>query len=120
MVGSTGAGGLGEPHTKRGGVHLLRIAYYQSTIEGCARPGNEELRVDGNDIIATVTLMQPPPTKWSIPCHEQVVELDTILPIQASLEPGQSYRVIVNDRVTGAFSLPRPELEGDCPCRITN
>ena len=91
--------------------HLLRIAYYQSTIEGCARPGNEELRVDGNDIIATVTLMQPPPTKWSIPCHEQVVELDTILPIQASLEPGQSYRVIVNDRVTGAFSLPRPELE---------
>ena len=91
--------------------HLLRIAYYQSTIEGCARPGNEELRVDGNDIIATVTLMQPPPTTWAIPCHEQVVELDTILPIQASLEPGQSYRVIVNDRVTGAFSLPRPELE---------
>ena len=91
--------------------HLLRIAYYQSTIEGCARPGNEELRVDGKDIIATVTLMQPPPTKWAIPCHEQVVELDTILPIQASLEPGQSYRVIVNDRVTGAFSLPRPELE---------
>ena len=49
-------------------------------------------------------LMQPPPTKWAIPCHEQVVELDTILPIQAPLEPGQSYRVIVNDRVTGAFS----------------
>ena len=91
--------------------HLLRIAYYQSTIEGCARPGNEELRVDGKEIIATVTLMQPPPTSWAIPCHKQVVELDTVLPIQASLEPGQSYRVIVNDRVTGAFSLPRPELE---------
>ena len=91
--------------------HLLRIAYYQSTIEGCARPGNEELRVDSTDIVATVTLMQPPPTSWAIPCHKQVVELDTILPIQASLEPGQSYRVIVNDRVTGAFSLPRPELE---------
>ena len=91
--------------------HLLRIAYYQSTIEGCARPGNEELRVDGNDIIATVTLMQPPPTSWAIPCNEKVVELDTILPIQASLEPGQSYRVIVNDRVTGTFSLPRPELK---------
>ena len=91
--------------------HLLRIAYFQSTIEGCARPGNEELRVDGNDIIATVTLMQPPPTSWAIPCNEKVVELDTILPIQASLEPGQSYRVIVNDRVTGAFSLPRPELK---------
>ena len=87
--------------------HFLRIAYYQSTIEGCARPGNEELRVDGNDIVATVTLMQPPPTKWAIPCHEQVVELDTILPIQASLEPGQSYRVIVNDWITTTFSLPR-------------
>ena len=23
--------------------HLLRVAYYQSTIEGCARPGNQEL-----------------------------------------------------------------------------
>ena len=91
--------------------HLLRIAYYQSTIEGCARPGNEELKVEGKDIIATVTLMQPPPTSWAIPCNEKVVELDTILPIQASLEPGQSYRVIVNDRVTGAFSLPRPELK---------
>ena len=91
--------------------HLLRITYYQSTIEGCARPGNEELRVEGTDIIATVTLMQPPPTSWAIPCNEKVVELDTILPIQASLEPGQSYRVIVNDRVTGAFSLPRPELK---------
>ncbi len=86
---------------------LLRIAYYQSTIEGCARPGNEELRVDGNDIIATVTLMQPPPTTWAIPCHEEVVELDTVLPIQATLKPGQTYRVIVNDRVTTTFSLPR-------------
>ena len=91
--------------------HLLRIAYYQSTIEGCARPGNEELKVEGKDIIATVTLMQPPPTSWAIPCNEKVVELDTVLPIQASLEPGQSYRVTVNDRVTGAFSLPRPELK---------
>ena len=87
--------------------YLLRIAYYQSTIEGCARPGNEELRVDGKDIVATVTLMQPPPTSWAIPCNEKVVELDTVLPIQASLEPGQTYRVIVNDRVTTTFSLPR-------------
>ena len=42
--------------------HLLRIAYYQSTIEGCARPGNQELELDGNDIIVRLTLMQPPPT----------------------------------------------------------
>ena len=85
---------------------LLRIAFYQSTIEGCARPGNEELKVEGTDIIATVTLMQPPPTSWAIPCHEEVVELDTVLPIQAALEPGQTYRVIVNERITTTFSLP--------------
>ena len=89
---------------------FLRIAYYQSTIEGCARPGNEELKLDGYDIVARVTLMQPPPTSWAIPCHEQVVELDTIMPIGTSLEPGQTYRVIVNDSVVTAFTLPRPDL----------
>ena len=71
---------------------LLRIAYYQSTIEGCARPGSKELRIEGFDIIATVTLMQPPPTSWAIPCDEKVVELDTVLPLEAALEPGQTYR----------------------------
>ncbi len=86
---------------------LLRVAYYQSTIEGCARPGNEELHVEGFDIIARVTLMQPPPTSWAIPCDEQVVELDTVLPLETALEPGQTYRVIVNDRITTTFSLPR-------------
>ena len=86
--------------------HLLRVAYYQSTIEGCVRPGNQSLNVDGNDIVVTVTLMQPPPTSWAIPCHEQVVELDTVEPIGASLEPGQTYRVIVNDRETTTFTLP--------------
>ena len=90
--------------------HFLRIAYYQSTIEGCARPGNEELRVEGFDIIARVTLMQPPPTSWAIPCHEQVVELDTILSIDAQLQPEQTYRVIVNDRITTTLSFPRPDF----------
>ena len=86
--------------------HLLRVAYYQSTIEGCARPGNQGLEVDGNDILVRVTLMQPPPTSWAIPCHGQVVELDTVEPIGASLEPGKTYRVIVNDRETTTFTLP--------------
>ncbi len=89
---------------------LLRIAYYQSTIEGCARPGNEELHIEGFDIIARVTLMQPPATSWAIPCDEKVVELDTVLPIEASLEPEQTYRVIVNDRITTTFSLPRSDF----------
>ncbi len=89
---------------------LLRIGYYQSTIEGCARPGSQSLEVDGNDIVARVTLMQPPPSSWSIPCDEEVVELDTVEPIKESLEPGQTYRVIVNERVTNTFTLPVPEL----------
>ena len=63
--------------------HLLRVAYYQSTIEGCVRPGNQSLNVDGNDIVVRITLMQPPPTSWAIPCHEQVVELDTVEPIRS-------------------------------------
>ena len=88
----------------------LRIAYHQSTIEGCARPGNEDLKVDGYNIVARVTLMQPPTTPWAIPCHEQTVELDTVLHIEEPLEPGQTYRVIVNDVETTAFTLPMPDL----------
>ena len=90
--------------------HFLRVNYYQSTIEDCARPGSKGLEVNGFDIIASVTLMQPPPTAWSIPCHEQVVELDEVIPVQESLEPGPTYRVIVNDRDATTFTIPKPGL----------
>ncbi len=90
--------------------HLLRVAYYQSTIEGCARPGNQELELEGYDIIVRVTLMQRPPTPWAIPCHEQVVELDTVEPIGTSLEPGQTYRVIVNGLETTTFTMLETSL----------
>ena len=90
--------------------HFLRVAYYQSTIEGCARPGSEELELDGRDIIVRVTLMQPPPTPWAIPCHEEVVELDTVAPITTPLEPGRTYRVIANGRETTTFTLPASDL----------
>ena len=89
---------------------LLRVAYYQSSIEGCARPGNQELEVDGRDVIMRVTLMQPPPTSWGIPCYEQVVELDAIEPIREKLDPGQTYRVMVNDTGTATFTMPKPGL----------
>lgn len=88
----------------------LRIGYYQSTIENCARPGSQGLEVDGNTIRATITLMQPPPTSWAIPCDEQLVELDAVEPIGASLEPGETYRVIVNDVATTSFTLPRSDF----------
>ena len=86
--------------------NLLRIAYYQSTIEGCVRPGNQELELDGNDIIVRLTLMQPPPTPWSIACNEQVVELDAVEPIRQPLRSGQTYRVIANGQETTSFTLP--------------
>ncbi len=90
--------------------HLLRVAYYQSTIEGCARPGNQGLELDGYDIVVRVTLMPPPPTSWAIPCQDQVVELDTIEPIGESLEPGQTYRVVANERETTTFTISKSEL----------
>ena len=89
---------------------FLRIGYYQSTIENCVRPGSQSLKVKGNRIITTITLMQPPPTSWAIPCDEQLVELDAVEPIRASLEPGETYNVIVNDMATTSFSLPRSDF----------
>ena len=89
---------------------LLQVVYFQSTIEGCTRPGNQELELDGNDIIVRITLMQPPPTPWAIPCHEQVVELDAVEPINGTLEPGQTYRVIVNGLETTTFTMPSSSL----------
>ena len=85
--------------------HFIRVVYHQSTIEGCARPGSQSLAVDGNDIIVRVTLMQPPPTPWAIACDEEVVELDAVEQIRADLEPGVTYRVIVNDQETATFTL---------------
>ena len=90
--------------------HFLRIVYYQSTIEGCARPGSQRLKVEDNKIIASITLMQPPPTAWVTPCDEQLVELDSVEPVEASLEPGETYHVIVNGTATMSFSLPRSNL----------
>ncbi|MCE2466239.1 MAG: YbaY family lipoprotein, partial [Dehalococcoidia bacterium] len=90
--------------------HFLSIEFYQSTIEGCARPGSQSLKVEGSRIIAMLTLMQPPPTAWAIACDEQMVELDAVEPIDEPLEPGVTYHVIVNDMLTSSFSLPRPDL----------
>ena len=90
--------------------HVLRIVYLQSTIEGCARPGSQEVQPEGNDIVVRVTLFQPPPTAWAIPCDEELVELDTIEHLGLALQPGQSYRAIVNDIETTRFTIPKAGL----------
>ena len=89
---------------------FLRIVYLQSTIEGCARPGNISGTIDGDNINVRLTLMQPPETPWAIPCDEEVVELDEVLPVPAPLQPGTTYRVVVNGIETTIFSLPDPAL----------
>ncbi len=90
--------------------HPLRIAYYQSTIENCARPGNEGWEIRGAQIKAWVTLMQPPPTPWGIDCDRERVELDTIMVLGPSLVSGLMYEVTVNDVVAAAFTLPDAAL----------
>ena len=92
-------------------VPLLRVAYRQSTLENCARPGSQDLTLDGRDILVRLTLMQPPDTPWALPCHEEVVELDTVLHVGASLRPGRPYRVIVNDAEITTFTIPESHLD---------
>ena len=89
---------------------LLRVVYPQSTIEGCARPGNKDLQVNGYDITVRLTLMQPPDTPWAIPCDDETVELDEVFYIDSQLKTGKAYRVTVNDRTVSAFTLPDPAL----------
>ena len=89
---------------------LLRVVYPQSTIEGCARPGNKDLQVNGYDITVRLTLMQPPDTPWAIPCDDETVELDEVFHIDSQLKTGKAYRVTVNDRAVSAFTLPDPAL----------
>ena len=90
--------------------YLLLVTFHQSSREGCVRPGGQELEVNGSDIIFTVTLMQPPPTPWAIPCAEELLEVETIVPLGASFAPGKTNRVKVNGRVTTAFTLLEPDF----------
>ena len=89
---------------------LVLVRYFRSTIEGCSRPGNETLELDGNNLRVTVTLMQPPPTAWAIPCDEDLIELDSLARTQATLEPGEAYRIIVNGQTTSSFYVPETDF----------
>ena len=82
----------------------LRVRYLQSSTENCALRGTEEFRVDGNDVIVTVTLKVHPETSWSAPCDEGLVELDTIKALGSELEIGETYRVIVNGETVTSFT----------------
>lgn len=89
----------------------LRIDYYQSGLAKCVMPGNQSLKIENKIIFASITLMQPPPTAWGIPCDEELIETYTFEPIYAPLEPGETYHVIVNGTETTSFSIPRSALD---------
>ena len=90
--------------------YLLLVAFHQSAIEGCARPGGQGYELEGSDIIVDVTLMTPPPAPWGIPCEEDLLEVETAVHIGSTLTPGQTYRVIVNGRETNTFNLVEPDF----------
>ena len=89
---------------------LVRVVHLQSTVEGCARRGNQALAVEGTDIIVSVTLLQPPDTPWAIPCDGETVQVDEVLPLEATLSRGKSYRIIANGQKAASFTLPDPAL----------
>ena len=69
-------------------------------------PGIEETLVVGDSIIVTVTLMEHPESSLTAHCDDEVVELDTIKQLGADLEPGRTYRVIVNDEFIANITVP--------------
>lgn len=88
----------------------LRVVHLQSTIEGCVRPGSKSLEVAGTDVIAGISLMEPPNTPWAIPCDEQTVEVEEVFQIEAPIDPGRSHTIIVNGQKMATFTLPDSEF----------
>ena len=88
----------------------LQVEYVRTLVEGCSRLGNETLEVEDGVIRARVTLMQPPPTPWAIDCDAEVMVQDTVLHVDAPLEPGETYLVVVNDHAVASFTLPEPDF----------
>ena len=72
--------------------HFLRIEFYQSNVEDCARPGSQSVEVEGNEIAATLTLQQPPDVPWDTGCAEEFVELDAVEPIPSELSSDKPYK----------------------------
>ena len=90
---------------------FLRIGYYQVDDRELCAPrqpgpgsGGQQDHCHDNSHAASAHIA------WSIHCDEQLVELDAVEPIRASLEPGETYNVIVNDMATTSFSLPRSDF----------
>ena len=97
-------------HFQEGNDHYVRIDFYQSTVENCARPGSQSLEVQGKEIAVTFTLQQPPDVPWDTGCAAEFVELDAVEHVDAALKPGVQYTVTVNGVPTATFTLPDERL----------
>ncbi len=85
---------------------ILLVEHLQSTMDGCSRPGSQTFEVRGSDIFVSVTLQQPPPTPWAIPCDDEVVTVEEVVRFGDSLSSGETYRVIANGVDTGTVTIP--------------
>ena len=86
---------------------ILLVEHLQSTMDGCVRRGSQSFEVRGSDIFVAVTLQQPPPTPWAIPCDDEVVTVEAVVRFRDSLVgSGETYRVIANGVETVTFTVP--------------
>lgn len=101
---------IGAAHFQEGNDHFVRIDFYQSTVDNCARPGSQSLEVKGTEVAATFTLQQPPEVPWDTGCAEDFVALDAIEHLTAELKRGVTYTVTVNGKAKSTFTLPDERL----------
>lgn len=101
---------IGAAPFMEGSDIFVRIDYYQTTVENCARPGSQGLEVRGQEIATRFTLQQPPVTPWDSGCDEALVALDAIEGVTGELERGVTYTVTVNGEPMSTFTLPNERL----------
>ena len=89
---------------------LVRVEYYQSRVEDCARPGSQSVEAKGKEIAVTLTLHQPPDVPWDTGCAASFVEVEAIEPIPGELVPDRTYTITVNGVPASTFTLPREGL----------
>jgi len=85
---------------------LVRVVYQVAATDGCYRLGREEATIEGGIVTITVTAWIPAPTPWAIDCSDRSLELDSILDLGSSLEPGKTYSVRVNGETYLTFAAP--------------
>ena len=85
---------------------LVRVVYQVAATDVCYRLGREEATIEGRIIDITVTAWVPAPTPWAMDCSDRTLELDSILDLGNTLEPGETYTVRINGETSLTFTAP--------------